>query len=135
MKIDTAAVTVTLSEESLAKVKANFPTVHYYPAQDVPHEVLGDVQIWLSEGSGIPASISIEQLPNLKLIQAISGGYRAGTAEPTLTRLLAGIKKVVDCNALKSQKARKQVTICSASGIHGYSIPSYVAAMVMNGEL
>lgn len=73
MQIDTAVVTVTLSEESLAKVKATFPTVHYYPAQDVPHEVLGDVQIWLSEGSGIPASISIEQLPNLKLIQAISG--------------------------------------------------------------
>lgn len=74
--LDTLIVTVSLSPESLTKVKKNFKTVHYYPDPNtpVPDEALAKADIWYSNWQAFPAVVKkAEQVPELKVMQLSSG--------------------------------------------------------------
>jgi hypothetical protein len=73
--LDTLCCTVNLSSSKLDEIKPNFKTVHFHPDKNIPKDVLADIDVWFTHGTGIPGDITdIEAIPRTKLIQITSGG-------------------------------------------------------------
>lgn len=73
--LDTLCCTVNLSSSKLDEIKPNFKTVHFHPDKNIPKDVLADIDVWFTQGTGIPGDITdIEAIPRTKLIQITSGG-------------------------------------------------------------
>ncbi|EIW70315.1 hypothetical protein TREMEDRAFT_30110 [Tremella mesenterica DSM 1558] len=116
----TLAITVTISQASLAKLKEQFTTVHYYPIEGdklFPEHLASEVDVWYSRFSGLPKFITkYEQIPRTKFVQLTS----------------AGANVVLKTPLFQDPEAQKHVSICNASGIHVKSIPQQVIAMIIN---
>ncbi|KAL7425045.1 hypothetical protein Q5752_000733 [Cryptotrichosporon argae] len=112
----TLAVTVPLSDESVARLRAAFQTVHYYPGNDVPRDVLTDVEMWFCRWLGIPDWITYDDIPSTRLVQLTSAGANLALAVP----------------ALKPAEAKENIKVCSASGIHALSIPLWIVSQIVN---
>lgn len=75
-KFDTAIITVHLSPETVEKAKKTFKTVHYYPDEVVPKNVLADADIWLASWAAFPKAVErLEEIPKLKVLQVTSGAW------------------------------------------------------------
>lgn len=71
----TIAVTLDLSEASLAKLRKAFATVHYHPEGDVPKDVLADIDVWFTRWLGLPQWLEFKDIPNTKVVQLTSGEW------------------------------------------------------------
>ncbi|WWC85179.1 uncharacterized protein L201_000036 [Kwoniella dendrophila CBS 6074] len=112
-------ITCPLSPEKLAQVKTHFKSVHHFPPNSkdkVSKELAGKADVFYSNYLGIPDYLEFEDLPNLKLVQLTSAGANIALKSP----------------ALKSEQARKQITISSASGIHSLSIPQWILSQTVS---
>ncbi|WWC69770.1 uncharacterized protein I206_103713 [Kwoniella pini CBS 10737] len=112
-------ITSPLSIEKLAQVKKHFKSVHHFPPginEKVSKELANNVDVWYSNYTGIPTYLEFKDLPNLKLVQLTSAGANVALNSP----------------ALRSEEARKQITISSASGIHSLSIPQWIISQIIS---
>ncbi|WVQ98431.1 hypothetical protein IAU59_005554 [Kwoniella sp. CBS 9459] len=112
-------ITCPLSAAKLAELKPHFKTIHHYPPssdKQVPKELAKEAQVWYSNYIGLPKYLEFEDLPNLKVVQLTSAGANVALQSP----------------ALKSEEARKQIAICSASGIHSLSIPQWILSQTIS---
>ena len=76
-KLQTLAITVNLSPESVDKFKKLFKTVHYYPTGAVPKHLLKDVEVWFATWAGFPEVVeSLDQIPKVRILQISSGTSR-----------------------------------------------------------
>lgn len=73
LPLDTIAVTFEASDYTLDLVRKHFPTVHFYPNNDIPAEKAKEVDIWFTRWFGLPAHITIEDLGKTKAVQLLSG--------------------------------------------------------------
>jgi hypothetical protein len=72
--LQTLIVTVNLSTESIDKLKSLFKNVHHHPDGKVPKDVISKAEVWFSNWQGLPEVVSsIEDIPNLRLLQLSSG--------------------------------------------------------------
>jgi hypothetical protein len=75
-KLQTLAVTVTLSPGSIDKLKKIFKTVHYHPDGKVPEKLLGDIEVWFANYAAFPEVVeSLDQIPKVRLLQISSGKF------------------------------------------------------------
>ncbi|OCF32126.1 oxidoreductase [Kwoniella heveanensis BCC8398] len=110
-------ITVPVGDEILGRIKSQFKTVHYHPDGQVPRDHAREADIWYSGWMGLPKGIdSLDQVPRTKVVQLSSAGANDFLKTPLMS----------------SQEARKQIKVCSASGIHTLSIPQYVVCNVVN---
>lgn len=73
-KLQTLAITVALSPESIDKFKTLFKTVHYYPTGQVPKALLADIEVWFANWAGFPEVVeSLDQIPKVRILQISSG--------------------------------------------------------------
>lgn len=73
-KLQTLAITVNLSPESIEKFKKLFKTVHYYPTGAIPKHLLKDVEVWFATWAGFPEVVeSLNQIPKVRILQISSG--------------------------------------------------------------
>ncbi|KAK4684126.1 hypothetical protein P7C73_g6079, partial [Tremellales sp. Uapishka_1] len=113
---DTVVVTNTISQDARDKLAKVFKTVYYRPDNVIPPEELALAEVFFTNYSGFPKGVTLDQIPNAKVLQLSSAGAGHALAHPIL----------------KSAEGRKQITISSASGIHSYSIPQYIVAQTIN---
>lgn len=73
-KLQTLAITVSLSPESIDKFKKLFKTVHYYPEGDIPKKLLGEIEVWFASWFAFPEVVeSLDEIPRLRILQLSSG--------------------------------------------------------------
>ncbi|KAK8870043.1 hypothetical protein IAR55_000613 [Kwoniella newhampshirensis] len=116
--LENLVITCPLSPEKLAEVKTHFKHVHHVPPGSgvVSKEIAREADVWFSNFLGIPDNLVYEDVKRTKVVQLTS----------------AGVNKALESPALKSEKARKHIAICSASGIHVLSIPQWIIAQTVN---
>ncbi|WVW86486.1 hypothetical protein I302_108534 [Kwoniella bestiolae CBS 10118] len=114
---DNAVITVEVSESKLEEVKRVYKNVYYHPDENVPEEELKVADIWFATWTGLPTCVkSLDQIPNMKVLQLSSAGANKALYSPIMS----------------SDKARKQIKVCSSSGMHTLSIPQYIIGNVIN---
>ncbi|WRT69930.1 uncharacterized protein IL334_006921 [Kwoniella shivajii] len=110
-------ITVELSNKKLQEVKESYPNVFYHPKGEVPKEHMEVADIWYTNWHGLPSSVnSLDQIPRTKILQLSS----------------AGANNALGSSVMPTEEARKQIQVCSASGIHVLSIPQYIVCNVIN---
>ncbi|WWC92018.1 uncharacterized protein L201_006972 [Kwoniella dendrophila CBS 6074] len=113
-------VTCDITDKKLKEIEKVYKNVSFYPGEksnDIPKDVLEKVDIWYTNWLGLPKSIgSLNQIPNTKVLQLSS----------------AGANIALSTEIMKTDQARKQIKVCSASGMHVLSIPQYIVANVIN---
>ena len=155
---DTLCCLSNLAPTKIAEFRTHFKTVHFHPDKKVPEKVLADIDVWLTSGDGIPESITsdIEKIPKTKIVQLSSGMFIKWwrmLVEMLIYGLgIAGANSALKGKLMQSDKAKKQIFICNASGlslspikdrpdadadigIHAFSIPQYIIAQIVNREL
>lgn len=76
--LQTLVVTVSLSPESIDKLKSLFKHVHYHPDAKVPKDVITKAEVWFTNWQGIPEVVeTIDDIPKLRLLQLSSGSSDA----------------------------------------------------------
>lgn len=76
-KLQTLAITVTLTPGSIDKLKKLFKTVHYYPTGQVPKKLLGEIEVWFGTWAGFPEVVErLEEIPKVRILQISSGMSR-----------------------------------------------------------
>ncbi|OCF31483.1 oxidoreductase [Kwoniella heveanensis BCC8398] len=117
-------ITCPLSADKLAELKPHFKSIYHYPPaslagndqEQIPKELAREADVWYSNYLGLPKYLEFEDVPNLKVVQLTS----------------AGANSALQCPALKSEEARKKISICSASGIHSLSIPQWILSQTIS---
>lgn len=153
-KLSSLLVTVpNLSAAAQAKLGQAFTQVHSHPAgEGLTAEILAEVDMAFTTNRALSDLVrDFKETPNLKLVHLCSSGkasqllFRAGLASkltpglPTWCSSLTfvgttGADKAIASAAFAHQTSHppadqsKAVTLCSASGIHVHSIPSYIIA-------
>ncbi|RSH87377.1 hypothetical protein EHS25_003286 [Saitozyma podzolica] len=117
----TAVITATISKEKVAELEKVFPKVYNIgdglnPNLVIPDHVLEEADVWYTNWIGIPGVTSLDQVPNTKAVQLSS----------------AGANIFLESRLMASNEARKQIKVCTASGIHVVAIPQYIVANVIN---
>lgn len=123
--ISTLTVATRIPEAALAKVRAIFETVHYYPdpSKTIPDDVLQSTDIIFTRGRCLPECIvDLErQLPRLRHLQLLSAGSDKFLTSPAIV------------NYLKQDEGRQlPFTIGNASGVHAVSIAQYIVGCVLS---
>ncbi|WWC72308.1 uncharacterized protein I206_106270 [Kwoniella pini CBS 10737] len=114
---ENAVVAVALSDKKLEEVKQKYDHVFYHPDKEIPEEHLKVADIWYTDWAGLPACVtSLDQIPRTKILQLSS----------------AGANNALSSAIMSSDEARKQIKVCSSSGMHVLSIPQYIVCNVIN---
>ncbi|GFZ52247.1 hypothetical protein JCM24511_10020 [Saitozyma sp. JCM 24511] len=122
----TVVITATISKEKVAELEKVFPKVYNIgdglnPNLVIPDHVLKEADVWYTNWIGIPGVTSLDQVPNTKAVQLSSAML-----------MIAGANIFLESRLMASNEARKQITVCTASGIHVVAIPQYIVANVIN---
>ncbi|KAK6909226.1 oxidoreductase [Kwoniella mangroviensis CBS 10435] len=114
---ENAVITVELSDSKLEEVKKAYQNVYYHPDGQVPEHHLKVADIWYANWSGFPPCVAaLGQIPRVKILQLSS----------------AGANDALQSAIMSSDEARKQIKVCSSSGMHVLSIPQYIVGNVIN---
>ncbi|KAI9638424.1 D-isomer specific 2-hydroxyacid dehydrogenase [Dioszegia hungarica] len=105
-----------VSPDVKSKLDKTFHTVHYHPDGSIPDKAWRESDVCFAMPNGLPDTLKLEQVPNLHLVQILS----------------AGANKVLEGEFFKNEKAWKQISVSTASGIHVYSIPQYIIGQAIS---
>lgn len=98
---DVACITAPVTAAKLEAVKKAFKTVHFHPHNDVPSDLIPEVDVWYTTWTGLPKEVtSLSQIPRTKIVQLSSAG-----ANDWLAR-----------DVMQSDEAKQQIAVCSSSG-------------------
>ncbi|KAL1758833.1 D-isomer specific 2-hydroxyacid dehydrogenase [Schizophyllum commune] len=112
--LNTLGVTCVLSDKSLAQVRALFPTVHYYPKEDIPLDLLAQCDILYANPGGLPPHVTdVKQVPKLVHLQLRCAGADKALKHPAVLPLL-------------EQGKEPPFTLATSSGLHTIAIPQYI---------
>ncbi|TRM60383.1 D-isomer specific 2-hydroxyacid dehydrogenase [Schizophyllum amplum] len=112
--LQTLGATCPLSDKSLAQLRALFPTVHYYPKEDIPLELLAQCDVLYANPGGLPPHVTdIAQVPRLVHLQLRCAGADKVLQHPALRPLL-------------DQGKEPPFTLATSSGLHTIAIPQYI---------
>ena len=74
--LSTLCCVVPVSDSVLAKLRDGFQKVHYHPDENIPKDVLGEVDMWFTNPYGLPKSIvNVDQIPRTICVQITSGRW------------------------------------------------------------
>ncbi|RSH95763.1 hypothetical protein EHS25_000855 [Saitozyma podzolica] len=116
VQLDNLVVTRPIPAKSLDQLRNAFKTLHYHPDAVVPRDTCKEADVWFNPYFALPDGITLDDVPNTKLIQLDA----------------AGANYAVNQAVFRDPRAKDQFALCTASGIHVYTIPQHVISQVIN---
>lgn len=71
----TVVLDFEISPSALSKLKKAFHIVHYHPDGHVPASSWKEADVCFSRPDGLPDGLKLEEVPNLRLVQILSGKF------------------------------------------------------------